>query len=152
MDKSFRWLQLRQADEQLKPWIARRLPARPACGWIQTIRSSLGMTAVALARRLNMRSSSVHKFENAEIDETITLASLRKIAAALDCEVQYALVPRKPLEATLRDRATTLANQHLRPVSHSMSLEDQSLSTKSHDAQIDLLAQEILDGSWRQLW
>lgn len=152
MDKSYRWLQLRQADEQLKPWMAQILPARPACGWIQTIRNSLGMTAVALAQRLNMRSSSIHKFEQAEVDETISLASLRKIAAALDCELQYALVPKKSLETTLRERAKIAARQHLLPVSHSMSLEDQALPKGSHDAQVELLAQELLDGSWRQLW
>ena len=94
MDKTYRWLQLRQADKQLKPWIVRQMLPRPAGGWIQAIRESLGMTAVALARRLNMRSSSVHKFERAEVDESISIASLRKVAAAP--RLRAALRPRAP--------------------------------------------------------
>lgn len=152
MNKSFRTLQLRQLDKQLQSLASQRLPARPSVGWIQAIRESLGMTAVALARRLNMRSSSIHKFERAEIDESITLASLRKVAAALDCELQYVLVPRKPLETMLQDQAKAIAKKTLLPVAHTMALEDQAVSNKEHQAQIEMLAKELLDGSWRELW
>lgn len=110
------------------------------------------MTAVALARRLKMRSSSVHKFEQAEIDESISLASLRKVAAALGCELHYALVPKKPLEKMLHDRAHELARKQLSPVAHTMALEDQALSSEAHRLQVELLAKELLEGSRRELW
>ena len=152
MNKSYRWLQLRQTDEQLKPILKRRPPPRPAHGWIQTIRESLGMTAVALARRLKVRSSTVHKLEKSEVDDSISLASLRKIAEALDCELHYVLVPRTPLETKLKNQAKLLARQQLLPVSHTMALEDQSVSAKEQRVQMELLTEELLDGNWRELW
>lgn len=152
MNKSFRVLQLRQLDKQLQSVELQGLPVRPSVGWIQAIRDTLGMTAVALGRRLNVRSSTVHKFERAEKEETISLASLRKVAAALDCELHYVFVPRKPLETMLQDQAKALAKKTLLPVAHTMALEDQAVSNKEHQAQLEMLAKELLDGSWRELW
>lgn len=152
MDKSYRWLQLRQADEQLVPLLKLRHPPRPANGWIQTIRESLGMTAVALARRLNVRSSTVHKLEKSEAEEAISLASLRKVAEALGCELHYVLVPRTSLETKLKDQAKLVAKRNLLPVSHTMALEDQSVTSKEQQAQLELLEKELLDGNWRELW
>jgi predicted DNA-binding mobile mystery protein A len=152
MDKSFRWLQLRQADKQLKPLLKRRHPPRPSNGWIQTIREALGMTAVALGRRLQVRSSTVHKLEKSEMEDSISLASLRKAAAALDCELHYVLIPRTPLETKLKDQSRMVAKKHMQPVAHTMSLEDQSVTGKEQQAQLDLLAKELLDSNWRDLW
>jgi len=110
------------------------------------------MPAIALARRLGMTSAGVRKLETAEANQVITLASLRKLADALGCELQYALVPRKPLEQELKARALLVANDRLRPVSHSMSLEDQSVNGPVSEVQRELLAKELLDGPWRVLW
>lgn len=82
----------------------------------------------------------------------ITLASPRKLANAFDCELQYALVPRMSLAQTLKQRALQVARERLRPVSHSMSLEDQSVNASLSEVQLELPAKEILDGSRRELW
>lgn len=152
MDKSYRWLQLRQADKQLKPLLKKRFPPRPSCGWLQTIREALGMTAVSLAHRLQVRSSTIHKLEKSEADDSISLASLRKVAAALDCELHYVLVPKTSLEAKLTDQAKAAARKLILPVAHTMSLEDQSVTGKEQQAQVAMLAKELLDGNWRELW
>jgi len=152
MNKRFRELQLRQMDTLLANWRASALPARPQAGWVHAIRDALGMSAAAFARRLGMSPAGVRKLEKAEADDAITLASLRKLAQALDCELQYALVPRTSLEQRLQDRATEVARERIRPVSHSMSLEDQLVKGSLSDVQIELLAKEILDGSRRALW
>lgn len=152
MDKSYRWLQLHQADKQLKPWIKKTFPPRPSCGWIRTIREALGMTAVSLAQRLHVRNSTVHKLEKSEADDGISLASLRKVAAALDCELHYVLVPKTPLETKLKDQAKAVARKHMLPVVHTMSLEDQAVGSKAQQAQLELIAKELLDGNWRELW
>ncbi len=152
MDKSFRWLQVRHADHQLKPLMKRRLPQRPSNGWLQTIREALGMTAVALGKRLHVRSSTVHKLEKSEADDSISLASLRKVAEALDCELHYVLIPRTSLETRLKEQAKSVAKKHLMPVAHTMGLEDQSVPSKEQQAQLELLAKELLDGNWRELW
>ncbi|MDF9787523.1 mobile mystery protein A [Polynucleobacter sphagniphilus] len=127
-------------------------PSRPGNGWVKAIRESLGMSASALARKLGVMPHSIAKLEKAEADEKITLASLRKLASALDCELQYALVPRKSLEEILEDRAITIARERLRPISHSMSLENQSVDQSASEKQLQLLAKEILDGPRRNLW
>jgi predicted DNA-binding mobile mystery protein A len=152
MDKAYRWLQLRQADKQLKPLLMQPQLPRPPGGWIKTIREALGMTAVALARRLQVRSSTVHKLEKSEADDSISLASLRRVAAALDCELHYVLLPKTSLEAKLKERATAVARMHLLPVAHTMSLEDQAVVGKEQQLQLELLSNELLDGSWRELW
>jgi predicted DNA-binding mobile mystery protein A len=152
MNKRFRELQRRQMDTLLANWRASVLPARPQTGWVHAIRDALGMSASAFARRLGMSPAGVRKLEKAEADDAITLASLRKLAQALDCELQYALVPRTSLEQCLQNRATEVARERIRPISHSMSLEDQLVKGSLSDVQIELLAKEILDGSRRQLW
>jgi predicted DNA-binding mobile mystery protein A len=152
MNKIFANLQLHQMDLKLAKIREHRPPIRPSIGWVKAIRESLGMSASALARKLEIRPHSVGKLEKAEADERITLATLRKLANALDCELQYTLVPRKPLEKILWERALTLAQERLSPISHSMSLEDQSLEKEATKKQLQILAKEILNGSRRKLW
>ena len=152
MNKKFANLQLHQIDSALTKLRESPAPIRPSAGWVKTIRESLGMSASALARKLGITPSSIAKLENAEADEKITLASLRKLANALDCELQYSLVPRKLLEEILGERAMTVAKERLRPISHSMSLENQSVDKSARDKQLELLAKEILDGPRRNLW
>jgi hypothetical protein len=38
------------------------------------------------------------------------------------------------------------------PVAHTMSLEDQAVGSKAQQAQLELIAKELLDGNWRELW
>lgn len=99
-----------------------------------------------------MTTAGARKLEEAEAREVISITSLRKLAEALDCELKYALVPRKPLDQILKDRAQVIATKRLSPVSNSMALEDQSVRGTDRQLQIDLLAQELLDGSRRELW
>ena len=152
MNKKFANLQLHQMDLALTKLRDARPPSPPGSGWVKAIRESMGMSASALARKLGVTPASIAKLEKAEADERVTLASLRKLASALDCELQYALVPRKSLEEILKDRAMTVARQRISPISHSMSLEDQSVDKSSREKQLQLLAKEILDGPRRNLW
>lgn len=152
MNKRLRALQLRQMDDSLGTWRAANLPARPATGWSRAIRETLGMPAAVLAARLGMSSAGIRKLEAAEAQQVISLTSLRKLAEALGCELQYALVPREPLETRLKQRSLKVAEERLQPISHSMALEDQSVSGSKRDVQLELLAKELLDGSWRALW
>lgn len=152
MNKRLRSLQLRQMENALKTWRAANLPARPSTGWSRAIRETLGMPAATLAARLGMSDAGVRKLESAEAQQVISLTSLRKLAEALDCELQYALVPREPLEKRLEQQALKVAQKRLRPVAHSMSLEDQAVSGSTRDVQLELLAKELIDGSWRALW
>ncbi len=100
------------------------------------------MTAEQLAKRLGVKQPSVVAFEQSEAKGTIELATLRRVAEALDCTLVYALVPNKPLEQTVRERARLFARRRCEPIEHSMALEDQKVQRKETEAQIDEIVRE----------
>src|ERR1700682_3908254 len=116
--------------------------ASPVRGWIKAIRDSLGMTTAQLAKRLGVKQPSVVALEQSEAKGTIELATLRRMAEALDCTLVYALVPKQPLEGMVRDRARTFARRRLEPVEHSMLLEDQKVTAKDAEARLDEMMRE----------
>jgi predicted DNA-binding mobile mystery protein A len=116
--------------------------APPVRGWIKAIREALGMSTAQLAKRLGVRQPSVVAIEQSEAKGTIELATLRRVAEALDCTLVYALVPNKPLEAIVRDRARAFARRRLEPVEHSMLLEDQKVTAKDAEARLDETVRE----------
>ena len=152
MSSNFAELRLRQLDAALNRWRAAGLPARPAAGWLKAIREALGMTATHQAKTLGVNTSTVTRLEQSEADDTISLGSLRRAAEALGCELQYALVPKKPLAETLVARAIALARQQMAAISHSMALEAQATSPETVEAQTRALAESLLKGSRRALW
>ena len=99
------------------------LHALPPGGWVKTIREALGMSAAQLAARLGVSRAAVYKLEDRETGRNITLQQLDKAAEALDCKLLYAVVPRRSLEQTIRDRARQKAEQQLRSANASMGLE-----------------------------
>jgi len=139
-------------DALLETWRTAQLSPRPRSGWVRAIRESLGMSAAAFARRLGMTPVGVRKLESAEASDAITLASLRKLAQALDCELQYALVPRNSLLQQVRDRAEMVAQERLRPIAHSMALEDQAVQGPQNKLQLEAAIKELSEGSRRELW
>jgi hypothetical protein len=60
--------------------------------------------------------------------------TLQRVAAALDCTLVYSLVPNKPLETMVRERARMFARRRLEPVEHSMLLEGQAVTARPKDA------------------
>lgn len=126
--------------------------AVPPRGWIRAIRNALGMTAADLGRRMGVSQAAVAQFERAEKDSSITIRSLRSAAEALDCALVYALVPRRPLEELMRDRASSLADQQLERTHHTMSLENQALPPADLMAERVRLIEEILRDDPGRLW
>ena len=120
--------------------IARFTP--PARGWIKAVREALGMTTAQLAKRLGMKQPSIVAIEQSEAKGTIELATLRRVAEALDCTLVYALVPNKSLETTVRERAREFARRRLAPIEHSMLLEDQKVTERDADARVDQIMRE----------
>jgi len=152
MASNFAELKLRQLDATLSRWRAADLPPRPPAGWLKTIREALGMTATHQAKTLGVTTSTVTRLETSEADDTISLATLRRAAEALGCELRYALVPKQSLTDTLEARATALARQQMDTISHSMALEAQATSRETVEAQTRALADSLLRGSRRALW
>jgi predicted DNA-binding mobile mystery protein A len=122
----------------------------PVRGWIQAIRKALGMTTVQLAKRLRIRQPSVVALEQSEAKGTIELATLRRVAEALDCTLVYALVPNRPLETMVRDRARAFARELLGSVEHSMLLEDQKVT--ANDGEEARLTEFVRETNPRLFW
>lgn len=152
MKSRYQDLKQQQVDAALEVWRAAGLPSRPSTGWIKAIREALGIPATYLAKRLGVVHSSVVRLESSEADDTITLASLRRAAEALGCELQYALVPRKPLAETLDAQAEKVARARMEAVAHTMALEAQATSKNTVDTQLRELKESLLKGSRRELW
>ena len=114
----------------------------PVRGWIRAIRGGLGISSQQLAKRLGVKQPSVVALEQSEAKGTIELATLRRVAEALDCTLVYALVPNKPLETIVRDRARILLRRRRAPVEHSMLLEDQAVSVRDSKARLDEFVRE----------
>jgi len=126
--------------------------ARPSRGWIKAIREALGMTTAQLGRRIGVSQPRAVAIEQAEKAGTITLDSLERAARALDCELVYALVPRKPLEDMAEERALALAKQRLARTRHSMALEDQGVAAADEQEQLKRLARQLLEKPGSALW
>lgn len=95
------------------------------------------MTTEQLGKRLGVKQPSVVAIEQSEARGTIELATLRRVADALDCTLVYAFVPNTPLESAVRDRARAFLRRRQAPVEHSMLLEDQSVRQTSSEARLD---------------
>lgn len=152
MKSRFKDLKQRQLDAGLTRWRSAELPARPPSGWIKAIREALGMPAAHLAKRLGLVPSTVLRLETSETDDTISLGSLRRAAEALDCELQYALVPRQSIAQTMETQANKVARERMAAVAHTMALEAQATSNETVDTQMKELAESLLKGSRRELW
>ena len=100
------------------------------------------MSTAQVARRVRVKQPSVVALEQSEAKGTIELATLRRVAEALDCTLVYALVPNKPLETMVRDRARAFARKRRGHVEHSMLLENQTVKGKSAEARLDEILRE----------
>jgi predicted DNA-binding mobile mystery protein A len=126
MKENFRQLRAQQLDRMVQPLRALKLP-RPQKGWIRAFREATGVSYTEFGQRLQASRTLAAQQEKAEVDDRITLKSLRACASALDCDLVYAFVPRGvSVEETLAARARTAASQTVRRVEHSMALEDQA--------------------------
>jgi predicted DNA-binding mobile mystery protein A len=139
-------------DKRLNPLRNTDAFANPPRGWVKAIREALGMTAAQLAARLNITQPSVAGLEKAEASKTITLETLGRAARALDCTLVYTLVPRSSLENLVQERARKAARERLASISHSMALEDQRVADEDERAQLERLAQKLIDEPGSALW
>jgi predicted DNA-binding mobile mystery protein A len=150
MKQKFREHARQRIDERLSVLRPEDRFAPPPKGWIRAIREALGMTGVQLAARLEVRPQTVDALEKSEASGSIQLSSLRRAAEALDCTLVYVLVPRKPLEEIVSERARRIARRELGRIAHTMKLEDQEAGDPSAEKRIDSYIRSVLKD--RDLW
>ena len=112
---------------------------------------TLGMSAEQLGRCLNMTRQVVIDLEKREAAQAVSLASLRKAADALECDVVMALVPRDSLENAVRQQARRKALEERNRLVHTMRLEGQE-SGVGEILDIDQSIASWLTTRCRQLW
>ncbi|AMO92754.1 helix-turn-helix family protein [Collimonas fungivorans] len=142
-------LRLSQVDSAVKQ---ASVPSRPSIGWIQTIRTALGMTTRQLAARIGVTQSTLAELEKSEAADKITLHSLRRAADAMDCDLQYVLVPRSSLKKRVENQAEAIARQRVSRVFHTMQLEDQAPTQKVDKKEISRMQTSLLATNWKHLW
>lgn len=109
------------------------------------------MTAQDLADRMGVNQSVLSRIEKSERSGRIQLDTLQRAADALDCELVYALVPRRDLDEMVTERARALALERLGRVGHTMALEAQAIEESTMAAKLELLTEHYRGsrGLWR---
>lgn len=125
---------------------------RPKEGWLRTLRKALGMSGPQLALRLGVSKSQASQMERMEVEDRMTLKQLRRAADTLECDLVYALVPRKPIVEMVRDRAKTKAQNLVRKADVQMKLESQQLSDTKLQQQIEIEVDRLMREMPRDLW
>jgi predicted DNA-binding mobile mystery protein A len=146
-------IQIEQLEKRIKLFsIAKQLP-NPPTGWIRAVRLALGMSMQQLANRLMITKQSVREIEIREMEESITLRSLRDTANALDMELVYGFVPRDgSLQGYIRRKARKMAESIVRRTSNTMKLEDQENSTSRIERAIEERTKNIIKELPKSLW
>jgi predicted DNA-binding mobile mystery protein A len=119
---------LSQLARTLSAFEAAKQEARPQRGWLRAIREGLGLTLETVGKKLGQSRRRIQEFEDAEAKDRITLHSLRRVAAAMDCELVYAIVPKTGTISELAERrARKQAAEDVLDVEHTMALENQAV-------------------------
>jgi predicted DNA-binding mobile mystery protein A len=142
----------KQLHRRLTPLRKAEGLARPPRGWIKAIREAMGMTTAQLGRRSGISQSRIPRIERGEVDSTLTMKTLRHVAEAMDCTLVYALVPNRPLDEMLRERAQAIADERVARTHHTMRLENQALTKAALKDERERLVAELLRGDPRRLW
>ena len=116
------------------------------------MRTALGMSSPQLATRLGVSKSQASQMERMEMEDRITLKQLRRVAETLNSDLVYALVPRKPVESMICDRAKQKAKNLVNKTDVQMKLEAQQLSSEQLQRQIELETERLIKELPRDLW
>ncbi len=129
--------------------------ARPCCAATRGIaetRKIIGMRADQLGRRVGVAQATVTELEQSEANGTISLNSLKKVAAAMDCRLVYAFVPEKSFEELVDQQAMIVVRRALGPISHAMALENQRTGSVEQVELLDEYAAQLARCLPRDLW
>lgn len=128
MKGAFKQLRVNQLDRTLSAFESARQEPRPQRGWLRAIREALGLTLESVGKKLGQSRRRILEFEEAEAHDRITLRSLRRVAAAMDCDLVYAIVPKSgTLAESAERRARAQASEDVLDVEHTMALENQAV-------------------------
>lgn len=109
------------------------------------------MSTYYLGRQAHISQPRISELERAEIQDQITLKTLRAIAESLGCQLEYIFIPIEPIPEFLKRKAYKKAQEKMNYISHHMSLEDQKPLPEDQKKQIDMMVQEYLKNP-KKIW
>lgn len=146
-------LNIKQLDETIEPYKGLVSVAVPTDGWINAVRTALGMSARTLGERIGLSQPRVALIEKGEVEGTISLKTLEKAAQGLGCRVVIALLPEEGTLQNMREnQALKKARQINQYTESHMALEDQETEDNFKQQSIDHLASEFLRTWPRNFW
>ena len=136
-------LAMKQIERRFKNLSSIAKDTNVRTGWIAYMRQAMFMTLSNLAKASGQSPATVHQIEKREKAGKVTIETMRKMAAAMECEFVYALVPKQELSTFLKQKALAKATRILREADVHMTLEDQRV-TEDIKVRIDRIAEDLL--------
>ena len=125
----------------------------PANGWLNAVRTSLGMSLEQVGQQLGVSKQNVQSLEMREKQKTISLKSLETVAHAMDMQLVYALIPKDDtLDALIERKAEALAYDLVQRTAQTMILEDQEVPYERLKEAVAERKQEIIQNNPKTLW
>ena len=153
MKEKYKVLMIEQLDKKMSAFYDPEVTDVPQRGWIYTIRKAFNMTRKQLAHRMRIKPQSLMGLEEREKLGTITLKSLRQMAAALDMKLVYGFVPNDgSLQLMIEKRAAQLAREIVGRTHNTMILEDQKVSDERIKKNLEEKTEELVNTIPSYLW
>ncbi len=133
----------KQIEKRLKNLSSFANEAKLRTGWITYMRKAMFMTQDVLAKLLGLSQSTIQQIEKREFSGKITIQTMQKIAAGMNCHFVYAFVPKQELQDFLRAKAIAKASRIVRNADVHMKLEDQGVK-EDIKTRIERVAEDLL--------
>jgi transcriptional regulator with XRE-family HTH domain len=117
---------------------------------IALIRSQLGMSQRALAKRAKVPQSNLSKIESGLLKSN--MQTLQKILDAMECDLLITAIPRGSPEEIRKKQATAKARKKIQYLKGTMSLEKQAPSKEFLEEVVNDETKRILNLKSSKLW
>lgn len=122
----------------------------PIGALIKYIRTQLGISQKALAKRARVPQSTVSRIEQGQKD--MNLSTLNKILGAISCDLVIAPLLQDSIDALRRGQARKIAENHMRYLRGTMNLENQQPDSRFIEELLKAEEERLLRGSNAKLW
>jgi predicted DNA-binding mobile mystery protein A len=113
----------------------------------------MGMSLRQLAERIGISASALSNFEKREQADAVSLATLKKVANALDMELVYYFRPKSgSIKNTIEQQARKKAKEILNQSNQTMKLENQETNKISQEVELERLTKDIIYKMPVNLW
>lgn len=117
---------------------------------IRSIRIQLGMSQNALAKRAGVPQSTVSRIEQSKSD--LTKSTLKKILAALSCDLVIAPLLQNSIDCLRRNQARKVAEKQISYLKGTMNMEEQQPDSRFIEELLKQEEERLLQGPNAKLW